>query len=171
MSASPSREHSDFTMHWTEEQRFRCHEEQLLSTTFWVTLKKPPAFSSAGYCTEILLPVVKPLRCDFKFYPPPNTEATNAWTIISNIPSSCCRAQLFKPSGNFAFIYILTFNKILNAILNPRSAQLIFIHLITTRDFVLDQHEQSNNGGTQHLICFHVLTSSCRTKQLQLCLT
>jgi len=44
---------------------------------------------------------------NFKFYPPPSTEATNAWSIISNTSSSCCGAQLFKPSGNFAFIYIL----------------------------------------------------------------
>jgi hypothetical protein len=169
MSVSPFREHSsDFAMHWTGEQRFCCQEEQLLSTTFSVTLK--PAFYSAGYCTKILLTVVKPPRRD-KFYPPPSTEATNAWTIISNTPSSRRGAQLFKPSGNFAFIYVLTFNKILNAILNPRSAQLIFIHLFTTWDFILDQHEQSNNRGPQHLICFHVLSSSLRTKQLQLCPT
>lgn len=46
------------------------------------------------------------LERDFKFYPPPSKESTNTWSIISNTPS-CCGAQLFKTSGNFAFIRCL----------------------------------------------------------------
>jgi len=100
MSASPSREHSsDFEMRWTG---------QLLSTKFGVS--GTPRLLFCGILYQDTPTDGETLGRDFKFYPSLSTEVMNARSIISNTLSSCCGAQLFTPSGNFAFIYILTFS-------------------------------------------------------------